>query len=125
MLLWSLWGTGTMTCHRYSLFYYFFVPTMLYSYPVHFNYELAQPAALIPLVAEGGLLQANQAYDVHVTLIVPDTERNREIGMFMVKLAIASGWWMDRCSLWQMKSHTLPAHARKRNEGRQNGNRLN
>ncbi len=68
------------------------MPTMLHAYPVHLNFEQPQPGALVELKqAPGAVLAANQPYHVYVKLVVPDTPRNQDLGMFMIRLTLATG----------------------------------
>eukprot|EP00048_Salpingoeca_helianthica_P011907 m.172369 g.172369 ORF g.172369 m.172369 type:complete len:598 (-) comp15297_c6_seq14:60-1853(-) len=73
----------------YSLFYYFYVPVPLHTFPVYFDYSGERPATHFPLHPHArALLQANQEYDVKLWMLFPESETNINAGVFMVDLLL-------------------------------------
>ncbi len=80
-----------------SLFYYFYVPTALHTFPLHFNFhgsdgvgEALPHTHLRIAQPEDELLANNQPYNFFVDLELPETPVNVDCGMVMVTLALSS-----------------------------------
>eukprot|EP00041_Stephanoeca_diplocostata_P029263 m.860118 g.860118 ORF g.860118 m.860118 type:complete len:450 (-) comp23527_c0_seq10:351-1700(-) len=90
------WAISILSVLLYSIFYFFYVPTALHRFPLHFNYGCAEtletgPIAAVRLTEDSSqLLARNQGYDVYFNAVLPESGKNFESGMFMVTLALAS-----------------------------------
>ena len=69
----------------YMAFYQFYVPSLGATYDLHFDFanKSALPSASVPIE-----LARNQEYEATVTLELPESPVNYQIGMFMVKLLL-------------------------------------
>ena len=74
----------------YFLFYWVVVPTAGLREPVYLQYgQIGRaPWAFVPLEPVGGYLADSQPYDVSLELVVPISERNLDLGNFMVEIDI-------------------------------------
>eukprot|EP00730_Choanoeca_flexa_P000757 TRINITY_DN10324_c0_g2_i1.p1 TRINITY_DN10324_c0_g2~~TRINITY_DN10324_c0_g2_i1.p1 ORF type:complete len:506 (+),score=81.94 TRINITY_DN10324_c0_g2_i1:1757-3274(+) len=77
------------TC-LYSAFYYLYVPTASYEWPLYFNYHHQQPVTILPLglASDTRVLSRNQGYHFYVELDVPLSRHNINAGVFMVTLRL-------------------------------------
>ncbi|KAJ2480466.1 hypothetical protein IWW56_002410 [Coemansia sp. RSA 2131] len=73
----------------YGVFYKLYVPQLLHSAPVYFQYS-ANTTALVNFVPSSNykFLSTSQAYSVSLDLDVPTSDLNRDLGSFMVDLEL-------------------------------------
>ncbi|XP_057366910.1 seipin-like [Daphnia carinata] len=80
----------------YVTFYYSYVPAISHIRPVHLEFNSCQetvgicsnPFANVTLTNQRQLLQSNQPYNIIIDLELPESEANKELGMFMVQLTL-------------------------------------
>ncbi|KAI8985370.1 putative adipose-regulatory protein-domain-containing protein [Pilobolus umbonatus] len=81
----------------YILFYHYYVPPVMHSHPVWFQYDYgvtpksSGPHALIDImqgIKKSGHLRHDQHYDISVQLHVPTSDINFNIGNFMVHVQL-------------------------------------
>lgn len=81
-----------LSIFMYMAFYYMYVPTISHERPVFLQFKPCQnergicsfPSAHIQLTKRQQLLMYGQPYKIHLEMEVPETQTNRELGMFMV-----------------------------------------
>jgi len=81
----------------YVSFYYSYVPTISHIRPVHLEFSLCQdnaglcsnPTANVSLTHHHNLLRGGQPYNIILDLEIPESETNRNVGMFMVHLKLS------------------------------------
>ncbi|XP_077433814.1 seipin-like [Vanacampus margaritifer] len=89
LLLW-------ISAFLYGSFYYSYMPLAAYSTPVHYYYRTdcespksfmcSHPVANVSLMRNNKpVLTFGQAYQITLQLDMPDSETNRELGMFMIR----------------------------------------
>ncbi|KAI9596840.1 putative adipose-regulatory protein-domain-containing protein [Syncephalis fuscata] len=77
----------------YAGFYYFYVPKVAHSAPVYLDFgSTAHPMARVDFdtMKEHQFLSYDQDYDVTVDMYLPNSDRNYEIGNFMVKVDLVA-----------------------------------
>ncbi|RKP09328.1 putative adipose-regulatory protein-domain-containing protein [Thamnocephalis sphaerospora] len=81
----------------YAGFYYFYVPKVAHSAPVYLQYgqvrgrcSCAVAAAAVMMKRLTKLLSHDQGYDVTMDMYVPNSDRNYDIGNFMVRVDLVS-----------------------------------
>lgn len=84
----------------YGTFYYTYMPAVSHVKPVHFQFKncppsngpCSFPSANVSLVKKGRdqLLMRGQQYKVYLDLEMPESSRNKELGMFMVKIDLSN-----------------------------------
>lgn len=83
----------------YGIVYFLYIPAVAHVHPVYLQYDAVCarrickfPSANVSLVKPGYpcLLTGGQQYAVEVILEMPESEKNRKQGMFMIKLSMAS-----------------------------------
>jgi len=72
----------------YAAFYNAYVPSLIHSRPVYFDYAKEAPVAMIEVRPESGLLSYDQPYQVALKLTVPNSEPNFDLGNFMVTVQL-------------------------------------
>ncbi|KAK4016626.1 seipin isoform X2 [Daphnia magna] len=80
----------------YVTFYYSYVPAISHIRPVHLEFNSCQdaigvcsnPFANVTLTNQRQLLQSNQPYNIILDLELPESEANKQLGMFMVQLTL-------------------------------------
>jgi len=80
----------------YVSFYYSYVPTISHSRPVHLEFSscvdasgiCSYPTANITLTQQHHLLKSGQPYNIMLDLEMPESDVNKELGMFMVHLKL-------------------------------------
>ncbi|XP_057315063.1 seipin-like [Hydractinia symbiolongicarpus] len=108
---WFIVYAFVMSLVVFLCFYLFYLPTALHIKPVHFQYRAdcgrnvddalcSFPSAELILhdsskAADDGIrvLTRGQAYDITLELEVPLSERNKQIGMFMVQIDLLDKSW--------------------------------
>ncbi|BFZ07154.1 hypothetical protein BsWGS_10193 [Bradybaena similaris] len=101
LFLWSIIITlALVSILLYATFYTAYVPAAEISRPVHFTFSVCStgagicsfPSADVSFWNEDGKFQefpaSGQTYSLRLELVVPDSHRNRDIGMFMVVLKL-------------------------------------
>ncbi|KAJ6638302.1 Seipin [Pseudolycoriella hygida] len=78
----------------YLAFYYSFIPTVAHTRPVYMQFESCTtkdqkgpcsfPYAHVPLTKRQQLLMVGQPYRVYLSIDMPESPQNQELGMFMV-----------------------------------------
>ncbi|XP_013784538.2 seipin-like [Limulus polyphemus] len=83
----------------YGAFYYSYIPAVTHVRPVHLQFDTSCgvevcsfPSASVPLVSrvQDHLLKRGQSYKIYLEIEMPESEVNRNLGMFMVKLNLYS-----------------------------------
>nr|CAG8434768.1 10155_t:CDS:2 [Entrophospora candida] len=78
----------------YIAFYYVYIPKIAHSKPVHLQYHQDKLIHSMIDFTENGLysdfLSADQAYDISIDLDVPESDRNVDLGNFMINLELKS-----------------------------------
>nr|CAG8447400.1 138_t:CDS:10 [Entrophospora candida] len=78
----------------YIAFYYVYIPKIAHSKPVHLQYHQDKLIHSMIDFTENGLysdfLTADQAYDISIDLDVPESDRNIDLGNFMINLELKS-----------------------------------
>nr|CAH0111538.1 unnamed protein product [Daphnia galeata] len=80
----------------YVTFYYSYVPAISHIRPVHLEFNSCQdalgvcsnPSANVTLTHQRQLLQSNQPYNIIIDLELPESEANKQLGMFMVQVTL-------------------------------------
>ncbi|XP_059484481.1 seipin isoform X2 [Neocloeon triangulifer] len=80
----------------YVAFYYSYMPSISHSRPVHLQFQPCEPqhgvcsfpSAHVQLTKRHQLLTFGQKYRVYLNLDMPESPRNKELGMFMVCLSM-------------------------------------
>lgn len=80
----------------YVSFYYSYVPAISHIRPVHLEFSACKenvglcsyPSANITLTQNKQLLQSNQPYKIILDLDLPESDTNKQIGMFMVQVEL-------------------------------------
>ncbi|KAI4475631.1 hypothetical protein M0802_015082 [Mischocyttarus mexicanus] len=89
----------------YTAFYYAYMPSMSYMRPIHLQFQSCDnqkgmcnfPSAMVELTKKQNLLMVGQPYKINLRLEMPESPRNKELGMFMVcaQLQSRSGFVVD------------------------------
>lgn len=130
VLLFSLGAFAFVSAiSSYLLFYWVVVPTAGLREPVYLQYgQIGRaPWAFVPLEPVGGYLADSQPYDVALELVVPTSERNLDLGNFMVEVDIrardnssvfATSRPVRQLTCWPSDDHRPRCRTRRRTCGR-------
>ncbi|XP_049819586.1 seipin isoform X4 [Aethina tumida] len=94
-----------LSIFMYVAFYYVYVPTISHERPVHLKFKscsemtrcdphkdvCSYPSAHVALTKRQQLLMSGQPYQIHLDLEMPESPKNRDLGMFMVCADFRSG----------------------------------
>jgi len=81
-----LLGTGAILI--YGTLYYTLMPTVHVEKPLHFQYEFPSSSPTANVQFTPKLVSENQEYDIFARFELPESEVNREFGVFMVQLEL-------------------------------------
>ncbi|XP_052766332.1 seipin-like isoform X2 [Mya arenaria] len=94
----TLSAIGWISAFLYASFYYYYVPVVEQERPVHFQFRVCDsgvgmcsfPTANISLSKDGEnqVFKVGQPYKIIVDLHVPESDSNRNIGMFMLVMKL-------------------------------------
>jgi len=104
----------------YISFYYSYVPAISHIRPVHLEFSSCPeqaglcsfPSANVTLTHQHHLLKEGQAYNIILDLDLPESEKNKQLGMFMVQLKLTGKdgklvAQSRRSAMLRYKSYTL------------------
>lgn len=80
----------------YVTFYYAYVPAISHIRPVHLEFSsctdasglCSNPSANVTLTQQHHLLQSGQPYNIILDLEMPESDSNKQLGMFMIQLKL-------------------------------------